>query len=183
MGHIDGTRGDRHPCGGGRDQRDFAQVLFAGMPARELAAFTRAMDRLLDTPAAPRSWAVGVTASRESRVPPQPDPTGVTLWGRATRFERGIYVNVWRWVRRRPVGAIESVRTFVTSPPTSRTITVDDDDPTHLSIGVSGQVNVHLTLRHPIHLDLPRGRYTVTALSFWADDPDPAAARIRERIG
>lgn len=199
----------------------------------------------------------------------QPDTTGVTLWGRASRFERGIYVNIWRWVRRRPdlgspgslpvtyveivrttiwlwIGAsalemvavhfivpwpwvrwpllmvslwglvwmlgflagqivyphliepdrvrvrnghtvdavvpiseIDLVRTFVKSRPSSKTITVDDQDPTHLYVAVSGQVNVHLTMARPIHVDLPRGRYTVTTLSFWADEPTAALAGLR----
>lgn len=203
---------------------------------------------------------------------PQPDTTGVSLWGRASRFERGIYVNIVRWARRRPdlgapgslpvpyveivrttfwlwigasalemvavhfivpwpwvrwtllvvslwglvwmigflaglivhphliepdrvrvrnghtidavipINSIDLARTYVTSRPSSKTITIDDDDPTHLYIAVSGQVNIHLTLTHPIHVDLPRGRYTVFILSFWADTPAVAMTRLRELI-
>ena len=202
----------------------------------------------------------------------QPDPTGVTWWGRASRFEKGIYVNIWRWIRGRPdegppgslpfgyveivrttiwlwigasalemvavhfivpwpwvrwpllivsvwglvwmfgflagqivyphlveserlrvrnghtvdasvpISAIDSVRTVVRSRPSSRTITVDEQDPTHLYIAVSGQVNVHVSMVEPIVIDLPRGRYSVSTLSFWADEPGPALSRLRTLI-
>lgn len=202
----------------------------------------------------------------------QPDTTGVTWWKRATNFERGIYVNIWRWVRRHPdegppgslsfsyvnivrgtiwlwigasalemvavhfivpwpwvrwpllivsiwgliwmfgflagqivyphlvephrlrvrnghtvdavvpISSIESVRTMVRSRPSSKTITLDEDDRNHLYIAVSGQVNIHITMSEPIQVDLPRGRYTVTKLSFWADETDPVLARLRTLI-
>ena len=204
--------------------------------------------------------------------PSQPDPTGVTWWTRAGNFERGIYTNLWRWIRGRPdlgppgswsfsyveivrttiwlwigasalemvavhfivpwpwvrwpllvvsvwgliwmfgflagqvvhphlvepdrlrvrnghtvdavipIEAIDSVRTLVRSRPSSRTITLDEQDPTHVYIAVSGQVNVHVSLVAPIDVQLPRGRYTVTTLSFWADEPGPALARLRSLI-
>jgi hypothetical protein len=213
-----------------------------------------------------------VSAAPEASVTPQPDTTGVTLWGRASNFERGIYVNLWRWIRRRPdegptgslafsyveivrstiwlwigasalemvavhfivpwpwlrwpllivsvwgliwmfgflagqivyphlvepeqlrvrnghtvdaavpISAIESVRTVVRSRPSSKTITLDEKDPEHLHIAVSGQVNVHVTLSHPVHIQLPRGRYTITTLSFWADEPGPGMKRLRDLI-
>lgn len=34
--------------------------------------------------------------------PPNPDTTGVSLWRRANRFERGVYANLARWLGRRP---------------------------------------------------------------------------------
>ena len=209
----------------------------------------------------------------ESTAPfPQPDTTGVTVWGRATRFERGIYVNIWRWIKGNhdigapgtlavpyvdvvrstillwigasalemvivhflvpwpwvrwtllilsvwgliwmfgylgglivyphlidservrvrnghtidaqvPIDVIAGVRTGTKSPASSRVVSVDEEDPLHLYIAVSGQVNVHLDLNHPIHVQLPGGRYTVTTVSFWADDPRPAAHRLRELV-
>lgn len=33
---------------------------------------------------------------------PNPDTANVTVWARASRFERGIYANLVRWIRRRP---------------------------------------------------------------------------------
>lgn len=213
-----------------------------------------------------------MSTAPEADVEPQPNTTGVTLWQRASNFERGIYVNLWRWIRRRPdegppgslafsyveivrstiwlwigasalemvavhfvvpwpwlrwpllivsvwgliwmfgflagqlmyphlieptqlrvrnghtvdaavpISAIESVRTVVRSRPSSKTITLDDQDPRHLYIAVSGQVNVHVTLSQPVQVSLPRGRYTVTILSFWADEPGPAMQRLRTLI-
>lgn len=213
-----------------------------------------------------------MTSTPSAGAGAQPDTTGVTWWGRASRFEKGIYVNIWRWIRHRPdegppgslpfsyveivrttiylwigasalemvavhfivpwpwvrwpllivslwgliwmfgflagqivyphlveperlrvrnghtvdavvpISAIDSVRTMVRSRPSSKTITLDEKDPTHLYIAVSGQVNVHVTMLEPISVDLPRGRYTVTTLSFWADEPGPALARLRALI-
>lgn len=210
------------------------------------------------------------TPPHPASSPPQPDTTGVTMWGRASRFEKGIYRNIWRWIRRRPdhgqpdslpfsyveivrttiwvwigasalemvavhfvvpwpwvrwpllivsvwglvwmvgflagqivyphlvepdrlrvrnghtvdavvpISAISSVRTSVRSRPSSKTITLDNNDPTHLYIAVSGQVNVHVTMVEPITVALPRGRYVVSELSFWADEPGLALARLRE---
>lgn len=209
-----------------------------------------------------------MTAS-ERQAASQPDTTGVTWWGRAARFERGIYTNIYRWIRRRgdtggegsvalayvdlvrttiwiwigasalemavvhflvpwpwvrwpllvvsiwglvwmfgllgglivhphlveptrlrvrnghtidaviPVERIAGVRSFVSSMPTSRTVQVGVDDPDHLFIAVSGQVNVHVSLDEAIDVALPAGRYRVTAISFWADDSTAAVQAIK----
>ena len=202
----------------------------------------------------------------------QPDTTGITMWGRATNFEKGIYVNLWRWIRRQPddgppgsshfsyveivrttiwvwigasalemvavhfivpwpwvrwpllivsvwgliwmfgflagqivyphliepdrlrvrnghtidavvpISAIASVAQSTRSRPSSKTLTLAEEDPLHLYIAVSGQVNIHVSLTEPISLHLPRGRYTVTTLSFWADEPGSMVKRLRSAI-
>lgn len=201
---------------------------------------------------------------------PQPDTSGVSLWRRASSFERGIYSNLYRWLTRNPdhggsgttvvtyvdlvrttiyiwIGAsalemvavhfligwvwlrwtllilslwgliwmfgylaglivyphlidrhavrirnghtirvevpasiIESVSGSTRSTPGSRVVQIDEEDPLHLYIAVSGQVNVHLGLREESSADLPGGRYRFTKVSFWADDPALARRSLQE---
>lgn len=59
-------------------------------------------------------------------------------------------------------------------------VQIDEEDPLHLYIAVSGQVNVHLGLREESSADLPGGRYRFTKVSFWADDPALARRSLQE---
>jgi hypothetical protein len=52
------------------------------------------------------------------------------------------------------------------------------DGGVHLNVTVSGQVNVHLALRQPLSIRTRKGRMTITALSFWVDEPREVAARL-----
>jgi hypothetical protein len=52
---------------------------------------------------------------------------------------------------------------------------------TNLQVGVSGEVNVHATLRYPLTVPTPKGELSITELSFWVDDPHAFVARARQR--
>jgi hypothetical protein len=78
-----------------------------------------------------------------------------------------------------PADAVESVSVATRSTTGSRVVQLDEKDPSHLFIAVSGQVNVHLRLRDACNADLPGGRYHFRSLSFWADDPAAAHRAIR----
>ena len=54
---------------------------------------------------------------------------------------------------------------------------------TDLQVGVSGQVNVQVVLRHPATVSTPKEDREVTELSFWADEPGLFVARARQRLG
>ena len=51
---------------------------------------------------------------------------------------------------------------------------------TDLQVGVSGEVNVHAVLRHPLTVPTPRGDKEITELSFWVDDPKSFVGRARQ---
>jgi hypothetical protein len=53
---------------------------------------------------------------------------------------------------------------------------------TELQVGVSGQVNVHAVLRHPLTVTTPKGSQRITELSFWVDDPRALVARARQHL-
>ena len=67
--------------------------------------------------------------------------------------------------------------------PSSRTLQrTQTDAGTDLQVGVSGQVNVHLTLRHPLSVSTPQGSESITGLRFWADDPRALVTRVRHHV-
>ena len=47
---------------------------------------------------------------------------------------------------------------------------------------MSGQVNVSVRTRTPVTVRTPAGPVTVTAVSFFVDEPREAVARIREHL-
>jgi len=51
-----------------------------------------------------------------------------------------------------------------------------------LQVGVSGEVNVHARLTHPMTVPTSRGAERITELSFWVDDPHAFVARAREHL-
>ena len=51
---------------------------------------------------------------------------------------------------------------------------------TDLQVGVSGEVNVHAVLRHPLTVPTPKGDKEITELSFWVDDPKSFVGRARQ---
>jgi hypothetical protein len=51
-----------------------------------------------------------------------------------------------------------------------------------LQVGVSGEVNVHAVLRHPMTVPTPKGDKEISELSFWVDDPRAFVARVRPAI-
>lgn len=53
---------------------------------------------------------------------------------------------------------------------------------TDLQVGVSGQVNVHVVLREPLSVPVPKGARHVTELSFWADDPRALVRRAHQAM-
>jgi hypothetical protein len=58
----------------------------------------------------------------------------------------------------------------------------ETDAGTDLQVGVSGQVNVEVTLRGPVVVRTPHGPLEVTVVSFFADEPREVVARLRERL-
>ncbi|MFY0407505.1 hypothetical protein [Solicola sp. PLA-1-18] len=56
---------------------------------------------------------------------------------------------------------------------------IETERGTHLRVGVSGRVNVHLTLVEPTQVRTPRGPMTIVRLSLWADDPRDLARDVR----
>ena len=53
---------------------------------------------------------------------------------------------------------------------------------TDLQVGVSGQTNVHVVLRHHMTVPTPKGSRQITELSFWADDPRALVTRARNSL-
>lgn len=78
-----------------------------------------------------------------------------------------------------PVQALASVSFGTHSTAGSRIVQLSEDDPLHLQIAMSGQVNVHLVLHDAHTADLPGGRYQFSKVSFWADDAGAAIRAIK----
>lgn len=53
---------------------------------------------------------------------------------------------------------------------------------TDLQVGVSGEINVHAVLRHPLTVPTPKGTQDIAGLSFWVDDPHAFVARARQHL-
>jgi hypothetical protein len=79
-----------------------------------------------------------------------------------------------------PLAAIAHVTTREKTLPSSMWVLQPESTggSVHLNVTVSGQVNVHLALRHPLSVTTRKGPMTITALSFWADEPRQVAARL-----
>lgn len=58
----------------------------------------------------------------------------------------------------------------------------ETENGTDLQVGVSGQVNVHAVLRHPMTVSTPKGDREITAISFLTDDPRAFVARARQNL-
>lgn len=54
---------------------------------------------------------------------------------------------------------------------------------TDLQVAVSGQVNVHVVLAHPLTVPTPKGPTRISDLSFLVDDPRALVTRARRHIG
>ena len=66
-------------------------------------------------------------------------------------------------------------------PPSIRTMQFrETKSGTDLQVGVSGEVNVHAVLRHPLMVPTPSGDKEITELSFWVDDPKAFVGRARQ---
>lgn len=79
-----------------------------------------------------------------------------------------------------PWDIITSIRVQRRNLPSSRTVQLDTADTgTVLNVGVSSQTNVHVALREPMPVALPKGEETVTELRFYADDPDALVTKAR----
>jgi hypothetical protein len=70
-------------------------------------------------------------------------------------------------------------------PSSMRTIQLRETNAggTDLQIGVSGEVNVHVVLAHPLTVPTPKGNQEITELSFLVDDPAALVAKARQHIG
>jgi hypothetical protein len=79
-----------------------------------------------------------------------------------------------------PLAAIARVSSRESSLPSSIwVLQVETTDAgIHLNVAVSGQVNVHVALRLPLPVVTRKGPMTITAISFWADEPRPLVARL-----
>jgi hypothetical protein len=65
----------------------------------------------------------------------------------------------------------------------SRAVQLDETDAgTVLNVVVGSRVNLHLTLRHPLVVQLPKGPATVTEVRLCADDARGLARQVRERL-
>jgi hypothetical protein len=84
-----------------------------------------------------------------------------------------------------PFTEIAQVTTREKSLPSSMWVLQPEpvEDGVHLHVTVSGQVNVHLALRKPLTVLTRKGRMTLTALSFWADEPRQMAERLSAVTG
>jgi hypothetical protein len=80
-----------------------------------------------------------------------------------------------------PLDAIAGVTAKQRSLPSSLwTLQVEQTEGgAHLNVVVSGEVNVHLTLREPQTVRTRKGEADVDAISFWADEPRKVAGRLR----
>jgi hypothetical protein len=80
-----------------------------------------------------------------------------------------------------PLDAIASIRAQRRDLPSSiRTLQFRETKTgTDLQVGVSGEINVHAVLRHPLTVPTPKGDREITEVSFWVDDPHAFVARVR----
>lgn len=79
-----------------------------------------------------------------------------------------------------PLAAIARVSSRESSLPSSMWVLQPEttDAGVHLNVAVSGQVNVHVALRQPLPVTTRKGPMTITAISFWADEPRQLVARL-----
>lgn len=76
-----------------------------------------------------------------------------------------------------PWDAIDTIQVRRRDLPNSRTVQIDGDA---VSIGVSSQVNVRVTLSEPTEIPLPKGPETVHELNFYTEDPKALIAGARK---
>jgi hypothetical protein len=83
-----------------------------------------------------------------------------------------------------PWRAIEGVSTREQFLPSSMWVlqAQETEQGTHLNVGVSGQVNVHLRLGEQLTVHTRKGPMVVSGVSLWADEPRDLAARIRREV-
>lgn len=82
-----------------------------------------------------------------------------------------------------PLAAIARVSSRESSLPSSMWVLQPEttDSGVHLNVAVSGQVNVHVTLRQPLPVVTRKGPMTITAISFWVDEPRQLVARLSSK--
>lgn len=113
------------------------------------------------------TWMVGMLASVKVNVH-QLSPAGIRI-----RYGGSVDVTV-------PWEAVQSIRPYRQDLPSSRTVQLDQtSDGTVLKIGVSSQTNVHIRLRQPITVRLPKGEQTIVELRCYADDSREFVTRAR----
>jgi hypothetical protein len=61
-------------------------------------------------------------------------------------------------------------------------ISVDEHGRRTLHLHMQNQTNVHIALRAPVGVPLPRGPQTVATIEVWADDPAAFVAAAREQL-
>lgn len=95
------------------------------------------------------------------------------------RVRKGAFVDI-----RLPWSAIASVTTKEVALPTALKSLqpLETASGTDLRVAVSGRVNIQAQLRAPIVVPTRKGKFTVSQVSFWVDDPRQVATRIRDRV-
>ena len=117
------------------------------------------------------SWMVGMLASVKVNV------HELSRDGLRARYGSSIDAFVpWR--------AVASVRPHRQDLPSSRTVQLSaGPDGTVLSIGVSSQTNVRVTLREPVVVTLPKGEQAIVELRCYADDAHAFVDGVRSLLG
>lgn len=78
---------------------------------------------------------------------------------------------------------LSAVAKEVELPSAVRSLQVTQDGGAqHVSVGVSGQTNVLLTLRPGTPLHTAKGTVAASTLALWVDEPRVFAARLREQV-
>jgi hypothetical protein len=68
-------------------------------------------------------------------------------------------------------------------PSSMRTVQLRETDTgTDLQVGVSGEVNVRVKLKHPLTVPTPKGAERITELSFLTDDPSALVTQARQHL-
>ena len=83
-----------------------------------------------------------------------------------------------------PLDAIESIAAERQELPSSirKLQPLDTERGTDLRVGVSGEVNVRVTLRRPTVVHTPAGPVEVVSVRFLADDPKKLVARAKQHL-
>lgn len=117
------------------------------------------------------SWMVGMLASVKVNV------HELNEAGLRARYGGSVDVFV-------PWSAVASVRPHRYDLPSSRSVQLSaGPDGTVLSIGVSSQTNVRVSLREPVAVTLPRGVQAIVELRCYADDARSFVDGARSRLG
>jgi len=107
-------------------------------------------------------WMLGALAGRRTH------PHLISESG--LRVRKGAFVDI-----RLPWSAIASVTTKEVALPTALKSLqpLETASGTDLRVAVSGRVNIQAQLRAPIVVPTRKGKFTVSQVSFWVDDPPP----------